>query len=160
MKIIHNILFAIFSLSTFVSWGQEDVLAERLGAHKEWNVAFVRDLRVDSSLTINAILVQAYSDADWDMLLATMGKSSKRICSNDYAENVVIWFADRNTLKEASSESKEDDCFVFARCSERTVALFFPLCQSDRARLLLSYLSKGQLELHKFAQRHRKSREH
>lgn len=57
MKIIHNILFAIFSLSTFVSWGQEDVLAERLGAHKEWNVAFVRDLRVDSSLTINAILV-------------------------------------------------------------------------------------------------------
>lgn len=157
---MRNLLFLIFILSSSVSLCQEESLAERLGAHKEWNVAFVRDLRIDTSFSINAILIQAYSDTDWDALLATFGKSSKRICSNDCSNNVVIWLADRSTLCEKSFERKEDDCFVFARCSERTVAIFFPHSQSDRARILSSYLSKGQLELHEFAQRHRKSRGH
>ena len=156
MKTLRNITFAIFVLSSFVSIGQGEVLAERLGAHKEWNVAFVRDLRIDSVLTLNAILIQTYSDSGWDALLATMGKSSEQLCSGNYSGNIVFWFADKNTLMETSFKMrKDDDCFVFAQCSERTFAIFFPHNQSDRDRILSLYLSKGQIELHKFSQRNR-----
>lgn len=157
MKSIRLTLFMLLIISSFVSMGQEEVLAERLGAHKNWNVAYVRDLQVDSILTINAILIQAYSNAEWDTLLATMGKSSELLCSHDYSENVLFWVADRNTLIETTSEEMSDgDCFVFCRCSERTIAIFFPSSQSDQTRIISLYLTKEQVELHRFAQRCRK----
>ncbi len=158
MKTLRNITFAFFVLSSFVSFGQGEALAERLGAHKEWNVAFVRDLRIDSSLTIDAILIQAYCDSGWDFLLATMGKSSEQLCSNNYSGNIVFWYADKNTLMETTlKKRKDDDCFVFARCSERTIAIFFPHNKSDRDRILSLYLSKGQMELHIFSQKSRRT---
>ncbi len=160
MKSVRTILFILLIMSSFVSIGQEEALAERLGTHKNWNVAFVRELQVDSSLTINAILVQAYSNAEWDSLLSTMGKTSEQLCGSNYSGNVLYWFADRNTLIETTSEEMGDgDCFVFCRCSERTIAIFFPFSQADQSKILSSYLTEEQVKLHRFMLRSRKNKQ-
>lgn len=157
MKQIRFLMLTIFVMSAFATLGQEQELAERLGSHKGWNVAYVNDLRVDSSLTLNAILIQAYDDREWDSLLVTVGMSSGRASNFVHPSSVLIRLADRNTLEQRRKETvSDDDCLVFCRCSERTVAIFFPHNLSDRERIISSYLSKGQFELYQFAQRRRK----
>ena len=159
MKPIRTILFMLLIMSPFVSKGQEEALAERLGAHKNWNVAFVKELQVDTGLTIDAILVQAYSNSEWDSLLSALGKTSEQLCGSNYSGNVLFWFADRNTLLEtASEEMAEGDCFVFCRCSERTIAIFFPSSQADQSRILSAYLTEEQIKLHRFMLKSRRNK--
>ena len=158
MKQMRMVVLLSLLLPSVALMGQEEQLAERLGASRGRNVAYVSDMRVDTCFTINAILIQSYSDADWHALLGTMGKSPEWLCGNGGSQNVVFWVANKHSLLESDNEELyDDDCFVFCRCSERTVAIFFPRGPTEQDKILSSVLTKGQVELHLFAQRYRKS---
>ena len=157
MKTIRNIISVTSMLAALVAHGQAESLAGHLGAHKAWNVAFVRDLQVDPALTANAILVQAYSDAEWKALLDTLGVSSEWLGRSENPMNTVFWFADSDSSETAIFKADLPGTYIgFGRCSERTIAIFFPRRPTALNSIFARYLSKEQLELHQFAQRHRK----
>lgn len=137
MKIIRYILFFFCVLSSLASMGQEEGIAARMGSHKGRNVAFVRDLHMDSNLVINAILIQAYSDEEWSNVLTEFGKNVEDVCGDDAGENTLCWTIAKTALdKKITPGTDNNPCLVFCRCSEKTISLFFPRNKLQHNKLI------------------------
>lgn len=154
MKTRQITLFLSLLIMPLMSMAQEEEIASGFGAHKEWNVAYVKELQMDSGFTTNAILIQAYSDEQWEILLDTLGIIGKDLCSEGYSKDVVFWFADSDSSESAAFFGQLPALYLgFGNCAERTIALFFPNNDSELQKIFSHYLVKELLELHRFAQR-------
>lgn len=153
MKNCRITLLLLFLITPFLSIAQEE-LAKYLGSHKEWNVAYVKDLRVDSTLITNAILIQAYSDEEWAVLLDTLGVNGEGLRMGGNSENVLFWFADTASCEQGIIRNELRVSYMgFGRTADRTIAIYFPHTTVDLSRIFALYLTKSQHELRLFSQK-------
>lgn len=150
MKTNRFIIILLFVLAHFSLSAQEEDIYNHFAGHREWNTGYVKDIVLDTDLVVNAIIIQAYTDEDWDSLLVEFGAHFTKSNDNHDMHNVLFGLSLRNNLKQKYNIEKtkgEPIAEHFFTYYNKTAVIYFPRNIEQCDEIFKLFLTKNKKNL-------------